>query len=182
MSFGFSVGDFLQVGALAFQVGLPLSIDHPRKPCKAHSAGTLHGLSLTVPILLEYYLTLLQLYQRCRASVTEFKDLSRDVRSMQIVLKAIQEHWEEQIRDGHAVPAKHLASLEELSDSCKEVLIELERLLDKHGELGAGAGFLARMKWVPKNLAPVRMRLLARTHHLSYFNSIMTYVRLAPYV
>ena len=112
--------------------------------------------------------------------MTEFKDLSRDVRSMQIVLRAIQEHWEEQIRDGYEVPAKQLASLRELSDSCKDVLIELETLLDKHGDLGAGAGFLARMKWAPKNIGPLRMRLLARTHHLSSFNNIMTYVRLAP--
>jgi hypothetical protein len=112
--------------------------------------------------------------------VTEFKDLSRDVRSMQIVLKAIQEHWEEQVRDGYEVPAKQLANLEELSDSCKLVLFELETLLDKHGELGATAGFLARMKWIPKNIAPLRMRLLARTHHLSSFNNVMTYVKLAP--
>jgi hypothetical protein len=28
MSFGFSVGDFLQVGALALQVGRPFSMDH----------------------------------------------------------------------------------------------------------------------------------------------------------
>jgi hypothetical protein len=114
--------------------------------------------------------------------VTEFKDLSRDVRSMQIVLKAIQEHWEEQVRDGYEVPAEQLASLEELSDSCKEVLIELETLLDRHGELGAGAGFLARMRWLSTNFGPLRMRLLARTHHLSSFNNIMTYVGLAPYV
>src|SRR5271156_6718369 len=125
MSFGFSVGDFLQVGALALQVGRLKRIIQ-EKPCEVH---TLHDLSLTAPILLEYYLTLLQLYQRCRASVTEFKDLSRDVRSMQIVLKAIQEHWEEQVRDGYEVPAKQLANLEELSDSCKEVLFELETLL-----------------------------------------------------
>jgi hypothetical protein len=138
------------------------------------------NLSLTAPILLEHYLTLLQLYQRCRDSVTEFRDLSRDVRSMQIVLKAIQEHWEEQVRDGYEVPDRQLASLRELSDSCKDVLIELETLLDRHGELGAGAGFLARMKWAPKNIGPLRMRLLARTHHLSSFNNIMTYVRLTP--
>jgi hypothetical protein len=181
MSFGFSVGDFLQVGALALQVGRSLSIDHPRKPREAHGAAPCTA-SLIAPILLECYLTSLQIYQRCRASVTEFKDLSRDVKSMHIVLKAIQEHWEEQGRDGYEVPARQLASLEELSDSCKEVLIELETLLDKHGELGAGAGFLARMKWTVKTIAPLRMRLLARTHHLSSFNNIMTYVRRTPYV
>jgi hypothetical protein len=146
------------------------------------TAQRLNDLSLTAPIRLEYYLTLLQLYQRCRASVTEFKDLSRDVRSMQIVLKATQEHWEEQVRDGYEVPAKQLADLEELSDSCKEVLFELETLLDKHGELRAGAGFLARMKWIPHHLSPLRMRLLARTHYLSSFNSVMMYVRLAPHL
>jgi hypothetical protein len=83
MSFGFSVGDFLQVGALALQVGR-LKGSSQEKPYEGSQRSTLHDLSLTTPILLEYYLTLLQLYQRCRASVTEFKDLSRDVRSMQI--------------------------------------------------------------------------------------------------
>jgi hypothetical protein len=114
--------------------------------------------------------------------VTEFKDLSRDVRSMQIVLKAIQEHWEEQVRDGYEVPAKQLANLKELSDSCKEVLFELQTLLDKHGELGATAGFLARMKWIYQNTGLLRMRLLVRTHHLSSFNNVMTYVRLVPHL
>jgi hypothetical protein len=150
----------------------------PGKPCEAHSTFSSNDLSLLAASLgLVQYLTDLQLYQRCKASVTEFKDLSRDVRSMHIVLQAVQEYWEEQARDGHELSAKHLANLEELSDSCKEVLVELETLLEKHGELGAGAGFLARMKWVPKNIGPLRMRLLARTNSLSSFNNIMTYVR-----
>ena len=95
---------------------------------------------------------------------------------MHIVLKAIQEFWEEQDRRGQALPASQNASLEELSNDCKEVLVELEGLLDKHGELGAGAGFLSRMKWAPKNIGPLRMRLLARTNSLSAFNNVITLV------
>jgi hypothetical protein len=75
---------------------------------------------------------------------------------------------------------KHLATLRELSYSCKEVLLELDELLEKHGDLGAGAGFLSRMKWVPRNIGPLRMRLLVRTNLLSSFNNIMTYGGLLP--
>jgi hypothetical protein len=110
--------------------------------------------------------------------VTEFKDLSRDVRSMHIVLNSVHEFWEEQARDGHELSARHLTNLREISDSCKEVLVELDELLDKHGDLGAGAGFLSRMKWAPRNIGPLRMRLLVRTNSLSSFNNIITYVGL----
>jgi hypothetical protein len=97
---------------------------------------------------------------------------------MQIVLNAIQEYWVEQAQDGHEMSARHLANLQEQSDSCKEVLVELEELLDKHGDLGAGAGFLSRMKWAPKHIGPLRMRLLVRTNALSSLNNVMTYVGL----
>ena len=106
--------------------------------------------------------------------MTEFKDLSRDVRSMHIVLTAIQQFWEKEAQDGYELSARHLANLQELSDSCKEVLEDVEALLDKHGDLGAGAGFLSRMKWAPKHIGPLRMRLLVRTNSLSSFNNIMT--------
>jgi hypothetical protein len=94
---------------------------------------------------------------------------------MHISLNAVQEYWEEQAREGHELSTRHLTTLRELSYSCKEVLIELEELLEKHGDLGAGAGFLSRMKWAPRNIGPLRMRLLVRTNSLSSFNNIMTY-------
>ena len=106
--------------------------------------------------------------------MTEFKDLSRDVRSMHICLTAVREYWEEQAQDGQELSARHLATLQELSHNCKEVLEDLEALLDKHGDLGAGAGFLARMKWAPKHIGPLRMRLLVRTQSLSNFNNVIT--------
>jgi hypothetical protein len=112
--------------------------------------------------------------------VTEFRDLSRDVRSMHIVLGAVQEYWQEQARNGHELSTRHVSTLRELSYSCKEALLELDELLDKHGDLGAGAGFLSRMKWVPRNIGPLRMRLLVRTNSLSSFNNVMTYGGLIP--
>jgi hypothetical protein len=109
--------------------------------------------------------------------VTEFNDLSRDVKSMHIVFSTIQEYWEQQEQEGHNLSDKHLASLQELSANCEEVLDEIEKLLDQHGELGAGAGFLSRMKWLSTKIGPLRMRLLARTNYLSSFNNVMMYVR-----
>lgn len=109
--------------------------------------------------------------------MTEFNDLSRDVKSMHIVFSTIQEYWEQQEQDGHNLSDKHLASLQELSANCEEVLDEIEKLLDQHGQLGAGAGFLSRMKWLSTKIGPLRMRLLARTNYLSSFNNVMMYVR-----
>jgi hypothetical protein len=112
--------------------------------------------------------------------VTEFRDLSRDVRSMHIVLEAVQEYWQDQAQNGHELSTRHLATLRELSYSCREVLLEVDELLEKHGDLEAGAGFLSRMKWAPRNIGPLRMRLHVRTNSLSSFNNVMTYRGLIP--
>ena len=47
------------------------------------------------------------------------------------------------------------------------MLLELDELLEKHGDLEAGAGFLSRMKWAPRN-GPLRMRLLVRTNFVIF--------------
>lgn len=96
---------------------------------------------------------------------------------MHIVFSTIQEYWEQQEQEGHNLSDKHLASLQELSANCEEVLDEIEKLLDQHGELGAGAGLLPRMRWLSTKVGPLRMRLLARTNYLSSFNNVMMYVR-----
>jgi len=60
------------------------------------------------------------------------------------------------------------------------VLLELDELLEIRGDLEAGARSLFRMKLAPRNIGPLRTRLLVRTNHLSSFNNVMTYRVLIP--
>ena len=106
--------------------------------------------------------------------MTEFKDLSRDVRSMHIVLQAVQRYWEEQTERNTDLSTVNKRDLQELTESCKEVLFEIQALLEKHGDLGAGGGWMSRMKWMTNEIGPLRMRLLARTSYLSQFNNAIT--------
>ncbi len=95
---------------------------------------------------------------------------------MHIVLLAIQDYWEQQTQDGHGLPADHEANLRELSGSCKAVLVEVQTLLNKNTGLGSGAAPWARLRWAPKDIAPLRMRLLSRTNSLSTLNNVIMYV------
>lgn len=93
---------------------------------------------------------------------------------MQIVLDAIQRYWEQQKLRGRDLSETQREDLSELSSNCREVLGEVEILLQKHGGLEAGTGLLSRIKWLRAgDLGPLRMRLLARTLYLSQFNSAM---------
>jgi hypothetical protein len=109
---------------------------------------------------------------KCKVAALEFKDLSRDVVSMQIVLDAIQKYWEHQKLRGRDLSETQKDDLSELTTNCREVLDEIEELLQKYDGLEAGTGLLSRIKWLRVgDLGPLRMRLLARTMYLSQFNS-----------
>lgn len=93
---------------------------------------------------------------------------------MHIVLNAIERYWKEEEDRGQDLSAEQNEDLKRLSQGCKEVLLDLEALLDKHQNLGSGASWLARMKWAPKDIGPIRNRLILRTTLLATFNTTIT--------
>jgi hypothetical protein len=122
-------------------------------------------------MLVSTMLMTLQVVSKCRAATLEFRDLSRDVVSMQIVLDAVQRYWEQQERNGRDLLESQKENLTELTNNCRDVLQDIEALLQKHGGLEAGTGLLNRIKWLRAgDLGPLRMRLLASTMYLAEFN------------
>lgn len=114
---------------------------------------------------------MVQIVSKCKAATLEFRDISRDVVSMQIVLDAVQKYWEQQKLNGHDLLESQKENLIELTKNCREVLHDIETLLQKHGGLEAGTGLLNRIKWLRAgDLGPLRMRLLASTMYLAEFN------------
>lgn len=94
---------------------------------------------------------------------------------MHIVLEAIQHYWEEEDKNGHDISLDQKQDLQRLAEGCAEVLLDLETLLGKHASLGSGSSLLARMRWAPKDIGPIRNRLILRTTLLATFNNTITY-------
>ncbi|KAI9686627.1 MAG: hypothetical protein M1822_003638 [Bathelium mastoideum] len=93
---------------------------------------------------------------------------------MHIVLRAIRNYWKEEDMNGRTLPDDQTQDLKRLTHSCKDALLDTQALLDKHQKLGKGLSLGARMKWAPKDIGPVRNRLLLRTTLLATFNSAIT--------
>ena len=72
-----------------------------------------------------------QVYQRCRDSVSEFNDISKEVNLLHMVLEAIETHWKENRLD-----SKTGKNLGVHTEGCIESLRDLEAILDKHKSLG----------------------------------------------
>jgi hypothetical protein len=164
MSFGIGIGDFIKVVEVAQKVR---SISH-RFDARAHSAL---WRDWDEHVGFQRILTISQIVSKCKAATLEFRDLSRDVVSMQIVLDAVQIYWEKQKLNGRDLLDSQKENLNELTNNCRDVLHEIEALLQRHGGLEAGTGLLNRLKWLRAgDLGPLRMRLLASTMYLSEFN------------
>jgi len=101
--------------------------------------------------------------------VVEFRDISREVSSLQIVLKAVEKAW--RARDLSPIERYEVA---EISAGCKEVLTDLEKNLDKYQSLGSRwKNPIDRMRWASKDIAPLRNRLISNTVLLSTFNTTL---------
>jgi hypothetical protein len=93
---------------------------------------------------------------------------------MHIVLEAIKHYWQEEENSGNELSSNQKQDLERLAGGCKEVLLDLQALLDKHRALGSSSSLLARMRWAPKDIGPIRNRLILRTTLLASFNHTIT--------
>ncbi|KAK5264562.1 serine palmitoyltransferase component [Exophiala xenobiotica] len=108
---------------------------------------------------------------RCRASVTEFRELSKEVASLELILGEIQSFWTKQKARNHDLPEETKIGLSKISSGCREVLDELNALLNKHRELGKGQSWRQRLKWAPKDIGPMRHKLMLQTINLNTFHA-----------
>ena len=112
-----------------------------------------------------------QVYQRCRDSVSEFNDISKEVNVLRMVLEAIETHWKENELD--STSRKNLGVH---TEGCIETLRDLEAILDKHKSLGmVKKRKIERFKWVCQNLAPIRTALVNKATYLSIYHDTIWY-------
>jgi uncharacterized protein YpbB len=106
-------------------------------------------------------------YKMCKDSPGVYKTVSSEVSSLHIVLKETEDIiTEEAARDAYAA-----AQLKQISMGCKEVLVDLQGLLDKYNSLGTQAQRTwDRMEFGMEDIAPIRSRLIAHTGMLTEFN------------
>lgn len=125
MSFGFSSGDLLVIGTLAWK-----------------------------------------LYKNCKESSIEFKRISSEVASLHVIIKETEEY----IQETQGLSQSRCARLTILIDGCRDVLVELEELLNSYESLGTQQQRTwERMKWGLEDLADVRSRIISNTTLLTAF-------------
>jgi hypothetical protein len=127
MSFGYSVGDFIAVTALAYKV-----------------------------------------YKSCSGASESFRNISAEVRSMQLVLEETQDLISE---NKQSLEPRRVARLVEIKDGCHDVLRDLERLLEKYESLGSDKQRTRdKVKWGLEEVSEVRERLSINVNLLTSFN------------
>ncbi|MCJ1398405.1 hypothetical protein MMC11_001603 [Xylographa trunciseda] len=129
MSFGFSVGDFVAVPTLAWQ-----------------------------------------LYKACKDSSDDFKDVADAVASMHIVLKETAEYI-----SSSSLDQAQQGRLNTVGEGCRNVLRDLEALLEKYKSLGTQSQRTwDRMRWGLEDVTNLKVRLQNSTAMLTALNTAIT--------
>ncbi|KAF3942472.1 hypothetical protein ABW19_dt0201904 [Dactylella cylindrospora] len=133
------------------------------------SLGLSIGDFLTVGILAD------KIYDRCKNCDT-LKDLAGEVKSMHIVLNAIEQQWEHLRKDEQELSYDQRKDLEHLTDGCRDALKGLEETLDKYdkNEELEEISFIDRTRLITKDVSGIRNRLMWRTQMLASFNSAIS--------
>lgn len=120
-----------------------------------------------------------KLYKNCKESSAEFNRISSEVASLHVVIKETEEY----VSETEGLSPSRDARLTILIDGCKEVLTELESLLNNYESLGTQAQrSWDRVRWGLEELADVRSRIISNTSLLTAFNSSLAkYVSLMIY-
>ncbi|KAI9776082.1 MAG: hypothetical protein M1839_000595 [Geoglossum umbratile] len=126
MSFGYSVGDIVLLGQLAWRA-----------------------------------------YRSCKDTPESFKNISHEVLSLHALLKEIEENLSAQ-----TLSSTRQARLKTIGDGCRNVLEELQSLVDKYESLGTQSKRTwDRMKWGSTDIVELRSRLTSNTLLLTAFIS-----------
>src|SRR3954454_1633463 len=118
MSFGYSVGDIILLGQLAWKA-----------------------------------------YKTCKDAPESFKNISDEVLSLHALLKEIEENL-----SAETLSSMRQARLKTIGDGCRNVLEELQSLVDRYESLGTQSKRTwDRMKWGCNDIAELRSRLTSST-------------------
>jgi hypothetical protein len=93
------------------------------------------------------------------------------VASLELILDETQSFWTKQKARSHDLPEDTKIGLSKISSGCQEVLDELNALLNTHRELGKGQSWRQRLKWAPKDIGPMRHKLMLQTINLITFHA-----------
>jgi hypothetical protein len=104
-------------------------------------------------------------YRSCKDAPESFENISHEVLSLHVLLKEIEENLSAQT----LTPTRQ-ARLKTIGDGCRDVLEELQNLVDKYESLGTQSKRTwDRMKWASTNIAELRSRLTSNTLLLTAF-------------
>ncbi|KAF2114349.1 hypothetical protein BDV96DRAFT_647057 [Lophiotrema nucula] len=121
-------------------------------------------------------------YERCRDSTSEFRDLGRDVGNAHLVLRNIHRFWQAEEARQCPLLVPQQDELRELAGHCEEALEEIAKIQEKHGDLQTSDSFVARVKsrskYVLRDLihdfGSVREKLQRYTGNLALFHTMLT--------
>ncbi|MCJ1266071.1 hypothetical protein MMC22_005953 [Lobaria immixta] len=106
-----------------------------------------------------------KIYKACKDAPESFKNVSQEVLSLHAVLKELEETY-----SGVMLSAARQSRLKILGDGCREVLEDLQCVLDKYNSLGTKTKRTwARLGWGSKDIAELRSRLISNTVLLTTF-------------
>ncbi|KAH8645974.1 hypothetical protein BGZ60DRAFT_535757 [Tricladium varicosporioides] len=107
---------------------------------------------------------------------SQFKAISEEVRSLAIVLLDIEVVFCDQ-----ELSNSQKTQLKEIAASCQSVLDELEKTLNKYGELKSGPARLGarvrrvwkKLKWEPEDIKELRGRIVSNVTLLNSFQGML---------
>jgi hypothetical protein len=100
-----------------------------------------------------------KVYKSCKDAPESFKNISQEVLSLHAVLREVEENLSAQ-----TLPVTRQANLETIGDGCRNVLEDLQSLVDKYENLGTQSKRTwDRMKWGYEDIAELRSRLTSNT-------------------
>lgn len=107
-----------------------------------------------------------RVWRDCRDAPEDFRVVSTEVASLQLVLKEVQDA----VHDREMSLAKQ-QDLKQLVAACAEVLQELEQLLTKYKSLGTHSKRTwDRLRWSKDHVESIRLRVISNSSLLTSFN------------
>ncbi|PMD42738.1 hypothetical protein L207DRAFT_581390 [Hyaloscypha variabilis F] len=117
-------------------------------------------------------------YDGCKTSVDEYRDIGRDVGNAHLVLSAIQRYWKAEESRGRELIVLQQEDLKQLAGNSREILGKIQEVLDKHRSLGDRGRVRDQLKWsltsFTRDIGPHRQSLQNNTHALAIFNATLT--------
>ncbi|KFY03097.1 hypothetical protein O988_01710 [Pseudogymnoascus sp. VKM F-3808] len=116
---------------------------------------------------------------------SQFKTVSDEIRGLSIVLQDADVAFPKQ-----ELNTDQKRDLEVIDKGCRNVLDELQRILDKHSELGSDCGSVGKrikrvwkgLTWKPEDINELRSRISANIGFLNSFNGRLTQDNVAKLV